>query len=310
MNMNEKISVVIPIYKVEKYLKKCIDSIINQTYSNLEIILVDDGSPDKCPQICDEYSQKDSRIKVIHKKNGGLSDARNYGIKVSTGRWITFIDSDDYVSNDYIEYLYKLLKENKSDISIVLPYEFSNYEKINIKNEREIINVYDSRQGLIIMLYQKKFDTSAWGKLYKKELFNDIEFPCGKLYEDISTIYKAILKSDKIVYSNQKKYYYLKRNDSIMGQTFNVKDMDYVYQAEDMYDNIQKLKDEELISAAKCRVLNANFSILLRAKKTKSKKYIDLIRKSIKKNTSEVLYNKNCRLKTKIAIILVYLGVM
>ena len=308
--MNEKISVVIPIYKVEKYLKKCINSITNQTYKNLEIILVDDGSPDKCPQICDEYSQKDSRIKVIHKKNGGLSDARNVGLKEATGKWIAFIDSDDFVSDDYIEYLYKLLKENKSDISIVLPYEFSNYEKIKIKNEREIINVYDSRQGLITMLYQKKFDTSAWGKLYKKELFNDILFPCGKLYEDISTIYKVILKSDKIVYSNQKKYYYLKRNDSIMGQTFNAKDMDYIYQAEDMYNNIKKLKDEELISAAKCRVLNANFSILLKAKKTKSKKYIDLIRKSIKKNTSEVLYNKNCRLKTKIAIILVYLGVM
>lgn len=110
MEKEDLISIVIPVYKVELYLEKCIESIINQTYKNLEIIIVDDGSPDNCPKICDEYAQKDNRIKVIHKENGGLSDARNAGIDVAAGKYIAFVDSDDYVSNDYIEYMYNLIK--------------------------------------------------------------------------------------------------------------------------------------------------------------------------------------------------------
>ena len=108
----EVISIVVPIYKVEKYIKKCIDSIIEQTYKNLEIILVDDGSPDGCAKICDEYAKKDKRIKAIHKENGGLSDARNVGIDISTGKYICFVDSDDYIENNYIELLYKCIVEN------------------------------------------------------------------------------------------------------------------------------------------------------------------------------------------------------
>ena len=114
MEKEDLISIVIPVYKVEKYLEKCVESVINQTYKNLEILLVNDGSPDNCPKICDEYAQKDNRIKVIHKENGGLSDARNAGIDVATGKYITFIDSDDYISNDYVEYMYNLLKQNNT----------------------------------------------------------------------------------------------------------------------------------------------------------------------------------------------------
>ena len=116
--MEDLISVVVPIYNVENYIKKCVDSILSQTYKNLEIILVDDGSPDNCPQICDEYAQKDNRIKVIHKENGGLSDARNAGIDISKGKFITFIDSDDYIEKDYVEVLYNSIKENASDMAI------------------------------------------------------------------------------------------------------------------------------------------------------------------------------------------------
>ena len=116
--MEDLITIVVPVYKVEKYIDRCVTSILNQTYKNLQIILVDDGSPDNCGKICDEYAKKDNRIEVIHKENGGLSDARNAGINIAKGKYIAFVDSDDYVSNDYIEYMYKILKKENAKISI------------------------------------------------------------------------------------------------------------------------------------------------------------------------------------------------
>ena len=126
--MEDLISVVVPIYNVENYIKKCVDSILSQTYKNLEIILVDDGSPDNCPQICDEYAQKDNRIKVIHKENGGLSDARNAGIDISKGKFITFIDSDDYIEKDYVEVLYNSIKESIRQAKIGRIWVKGNYQ--------------------------------------------------------------------------------------------------------------------------------------------------------------------------------------
>ena len=199
--MENKVSVIIPVYKVEKYLEKCIDSVINQSYSNLEIILVDDGSPDNCGKICDKYAKKDNRIRVIHKTNGGLSDARNNGIKIATGNYIAFIDSDDYVTEDYIEYLLKLIIDNNSDISIVMPYEVDENYIVKKIFKREKIYNYNSNDALKTMLYQKKFETSAWGKLFKKNVVNGIYFPTGKIYEDIGTIYKYILRAKKITFS-------------------------------------------------------------------------------------------------------------
>ena len=287
--MIDKISVIVPVYKVEQYLRKCVDSIIKQTYSNLEIILIDDGSPDNCPIICDEYAMKDNRVVVIHKKNGGLSDARNVGIAKSTGKYITFVDSDDYIASDYIEYLYKLILSANGDVSIVLPQIFyDNQEQVAISNKKESIRIYDSKSALLTMLYQKKFDTSAWGKLYSKKIFEDVVFPVGNIYEDISTIYKTLLKSKVIVYSNQKKYYYLKRNDSIMGRSFKEKDMDYIYQAESMYNSIKNI-DKEIEIAARCRLINANFSVLKKIYKyDKKNKNLKLIIANIKSMRKEI----------------------
>ena len=312
--MKDKISVIIPIYKVEKYLKKCIDSVINQTYSNLEIILVDDGSPDDCPTICDEYAKRDNRIIVIHKTNGGLSDARNCGIVKATGKYISFIDSDDYVSNDYIEYLYRLIVENNGDISIVLPQVFFDEQKsVEINNKKEKIKIYNPKDALLTMMYQKEFDTSAWGKLYNRKLFRDVKFPVRKLYEDISTIYKTFLKSKVIVYSNQKKYFYLKRNDSIMGRKFKNNDMDYIYQTLEVLNFFLKSSDKSLFNASKCRFLNANFSILLKLKKdnTDNKEvFLKEIIYNIKKYGKSVFFDKNCRLKTKVALILFWVNLI
>lgn len=305
--MIDKISVIVPVYKVEQYLRKCVDSIIKQTYSNLEIILIDDGSPDNCPIICDEYAMKDNRVVVIHKKNGGLSDARNVGIAKSTGKYITFVDSDDYIASDYIEYLYKLILSANGDVSIVLPQIFyDNQEQVAINNKKESIRIYDSKSALLTMLYQKKFDTSAWGKLYSKKIFEDVVFPVGNIYEDISTIYKTLLKSKVIVYSNQKKYYYLKRNDSIMGRSFKEKDMDYIYQAESMYNSIKNI-DKEIEIAARCRLINANFSVLKKIYKyDKKNKNLKLIIANIKSMRKGILFNKEVRIKTRVAVLFSY----
>ena len=306
-----KVSIIVPIYKVEKYLEKCIDSILNQTYKNLEIILVDDGSPDKCPKICDDYAKKDERIKVIHKKNGGLSDARNFGINIATGDYISFIDSDDFISNDYVEYLLNLIVKYDADMSVILPLKFKEESKIKINQKNAKIKVYSAYKALEVMLYQKEFDNAAWGKLYSRKIIKGIEFPKGKLYEDIGTTYKYILKSNKVVYSNAIKYFYLQRNDSIMGSDFKSKELDYIYQAENLLQDILTLENTTLLKAAICRYVNANFSILLKMKKSHTNiKEEKIIRKNLKKYRFNVLADYKSRFKTKIAIILTYIGVL
>lgn len=309
--MNDLISVIVPVYKVEDYLEKCITSIINQTYKNLEIILVDDGSPDKCGEICDKFAKKDKRIIVLHKKNGGLSDARNKGLEKATGKYVSFIDSDDFISSDYFEYLYKILNENDADMSVILPYKFSTYESIKTDEKKEKIEIYNSKEALITMLYQKKFDNAAWGKLYKKEIIENIEFPVGKLYEDIGTTYKYILNSNKIVYSDRKIYYYLQRPDSIMGKPFRIKEMDYIDQTSILLEDMKKLQDIELIKAAESRYVNANFSVLLKIKKNEEfKKERNIILNNIKKYRNNVFFDKKVRTKTKVALILMSLNIL
>ena len=217
----ELISIVVPIYNVEKYLKKCVDSIINQTYKNLEIILVDDGSPDNCGKICDEYSTKDKRIKVIHKKNGGLSDARNAGIEAATGKYIGFVDSDDYIKEDMYENLYNDMLKYDVDISICGYYEiFENKEKIEIPDNQNV-QIYNNLEIIRELLLNYKYGVTdhASNKLYKIGLFrnNNIRYPKGYLYEDIGTTYLLFEKANKISYNKKIGYYYIRRKSSILG---------------------------------------------------------------------------------------------
>ena len=219
----DKISVVVPIYNVEKYLERCINSIINQTYKNLEIILVDDGSTDNSGKIADKYKKIDSRIKVIHKNNGGLSDARNKGITIASGKYISFIDSDDYIAEDMISYLYKLIKDNNSEISICNFQQFSSIEEINdFKdfniNESNIYNYTGVEMLQILLKGNISYGDYAWNKLYMLSLFNNIQYPIGKKMEDIGTTYKLYFNSKKVTIGTEKKYFYYKRNDSILGK--------------------------------------------------------------------------------------------
>ena len=193
--MSEKplISVVVPVYNVAKYLKKSIESIVNQTYTNLEIILVDDGSKDESGEICEDYSLKDSRIIVIHKPNGGLSDARNAGIKQAKGEYITFVDSDDTIDYDMIEFLYDLILKFHTKMSICCQTEiFENTNKKNVIGNNEKLKL-TGKECIRRMLYHDIVDTSAWAKLSSTELFKTVKFPKGKILLQHINCFKNVI---------------------------------------------------------------------------------------------------------------------
>lgn len=207
------ITVIVPVYKVEEYLERCVDSILNQTYKNFEILLVDDGSPDNCGKICDEYANIDSRINVIHQKNGGLSAARNTGLnwfyEQNRSEYITFLDSDDWLHPDYLKVLMDGITENNVKISACnykrttdkIPYE--NYSDVEFETTTP-------ENFLVNHSWQYNY---AWGKIYHRSLFEDIRFPVGKYFEDSFTTYKLLHKCESLVYTPIQLYYYL-MNDS------------------------------------------------------------------------------------------------
>ena len=223
---NDLISIIIPVYKVEKYLEKCIESVLKQTYTNLQIILVDDGSPDNCGKICDEYAKKDPRIEVIHKVNGGLSDARNVGIAKAKGKYIGFVDSDDYIKEDMYEILINLIKEYDADVSICNLYDVIDGKEY-IRNNENGIQEYSRLEILKEVLLDKNIQSYAWNKLYKKELFDEIKYPIGKKYEDIGTTFYVFEKCNKIVVTSEPEYYYLKRSDSLVNNVTESTVLDY-----------------------------------------------------------------------------------
>ena len=306
MNILPLISVIVPVYKVESYLRRCIDSILTQTYTNLEIILVDDGSPDNCGLICDEYAAKDSRIKVIHKENGGLSDARNVAIDIAKGEYLTFVDSDDYIAKDYVEVLYKLVEKYNVKLSIS---QFTPvYENKTMQSHNNKINEFKIRSfdAIETMFYQKHFETSAWGKLYHRSLWDEsIRYPKGLLYEDLATTYQLICKVDYVAVTTNQTYYYLIRTSSIMGNSFNIKKNDILSLGERIKADLERI-NTILIKSFSCRILSAYFNVFLQMKK--GNEYEDIYWKRIKEIRLSVLLNQNARIKTRIACLISYLG--
>ena len=214
--MNDLISVIVPIYKVEEYLEKCVNSILNQTYSNLEVLLIDDGSPDNCPQLCDDFAKKDIRIRVFHKKNGGLSSARNYGIEHAKGKYICFVDSDDFVSNDYIETLLKLIKKYNVSISIINYLMVDKETQIPTEKSQIYEKTFNRREAIEELFKSNGVRDYPWNKMYDASLFSNIKYPVNRKMEDMGTTYKIFAKVEKIAFSNQVGYYYLQRDNSIL----------------------------------------------------------------------------------------------
>lgn len=217
--MNAKVSVIVPVYNVENYITTCINSICKQKYTNLEIIVVDDGSSDNSGILCDELAQKDSRIQVLHKQNGGLSDARNCGISLATGEYLCFVDSDDYIDEEMISTLYMLIVRYNADISsCAYTMRYPDYDEII--NEGAEVVCYSPEEAFKVLLHRNNIGVIAWNKMYKKDLFNKINYPVGQHFEDINTTYKLIDKAKRIVYTPKSYYYYVQRSTSINGNNF------------------------------------------------------------------------------------------
>lgn len=304
------ISVIIPVYNAEKYLNKCINSILLQTYKNIEILLVNDGSTDNSQEVCEEFRNKDRRVKVIYKENGGASDARNVGIKNSNGKYITFVDSDDTVEENYIEYLYNLLENYSTNMSIAAYSVISNEKSINIgKGYKE--ELLDVKECLDRLLCEKGFTVSPCSKLYDKSLFDDIEYPKGKLFEDNETTYRLIMKCHKIAYGNKSIYNYYKRENSAMTSEFNMKKMDLIELSDKMCDNIESKYPELKCSTDKKRV-TARFSILRQILVGKldneQKIVVKEIKKYIKSSKWQILKNPKIDKRDKIALISLMFG--
>jgi glycosyltransferase involved in cell wall biosynthesis len=212
---NDLVSVIVPVYKVEKYLERCVCSILSQTYKNIEVILVDDGSPDKSGEICDRLAKEDSRIKVIHKENGGLSSARNAGIDASLGSYIGFVDSDDYISPVMIEKLYRVARDKNSQIAVtgrVDKYEDAR-EVVSFKTDS--VQRFDRKDAVRELLLKRIMDVSACDKLFERELFENIRFPLGETNEDNAVMFKLFLMCDGVAHTDSADYYYCHREESI-----------------------------------------------------------------------------------------------
>lgn len=251
-----KIAVIVPLYNVEEYLPRCIDSILNQSFSDFRLILINDGSTDRSGDICDEYKEKDNRIKVIHQENMGISMARNNGIENVKEDYVTFVDSDDYIHRDMLKILYRTLNKYKGDIS-VCQFELS-YEDIRIEDE-ELENhsiTKNNRQAVDMIVGESNVNMIVpWGKLYKRRLFENIKYPEGKYHEDEFVTYKLIYKAKKVVINTEELYYYTQRKQSITGSTYNSKRLVKLEALKEAIDFFKDHDEKELESRARLRYL-------------------------------------------------------
>lgn len=223
---NPLISVIVPIYKVEDYLDSCVQSIENQTYENLEIILVDDGSPDHCPAICDNWAERDYRIKVVHKENGGLSDARNAGMAVASGELISFIDSDDTIEPEFLELLYSALEENNADVAECAVSYVDEEGRVLRRRYAAQTQTMDRMEALRRLVLEDGIYQTVWNKLYRRQAAIDIPFATGKCNEDEFWTWQVFDRIEKLAVVQKPLYNYLQRNSSIIGVGYNIRRLD------------------------------------------------------------------------------------
>ena len=251
MSTESLISVIVPVYNVAPYLRRCLDTIINQTYKNLEIIIVASTSTDDSVEICEEYAKKDSRITLIHSEPKGLSDARNRGIEAAHGEYLSFIDSDDYIHPDFISTLYRICSENNCEIAQCgLIRVDTEYNEILFEPEREI-NIYSGREMSYNFYYGFPNGTAnvvTWSKLYRRHLFSKLRFPVGKIHEDVATTHQLFYTAERIGVTTQPLYFYRRVPTSIMGVGFTLKRLDGLQFFEERAEFFKEKGEDELSS--------------------------------------------------------------
>lgn len=252
-----RLSVIVPVYKVEKYIHKCVDSILNQTFKDFELILVDDGSPDKCGEICDEYAKKDSRVRVIHKENGGLSDARNFGIDVAKGEMVGFVDSDDEIDTQMYQKMLAYMDAHNLDVVCADTYVVRN-DKKKFKpryNSNKIFEGHDAVREIL----NGNLDNAAWNKIYRRSVIGNVRYPKGRIYEDVATTYKFIFVAKRTGYLCEPFYYYFKRKGSIVASSFNSKSRYDCFKG--YKERLEFAMKEKLECVEDCRVLAAETAL-------------------------------------------------
>lgn len=303
------ISVIVPVYNVAEYLPKCVDSILAQSYSHLEIILVDDGSTDESGRICDEYSKNDSRVKTIHKANGGLSDARNVGIEASSGDYIMFVDSDDLIHYRFVETLLGLSLDHKAGIASV---EFKSfYEESDLDLSEAFdgkVMVFSSEESIERVLYQNVLDNSVCNKIYARDVIGNLRFPIGKLYEDMAICYRLMERTSKVAHKQVPLYYYRLRKDSITGN-FSFRRADVLDITDEIVDYAKQHRPS-LIAAACDRKFAANMNILwlMTSSKTVSAELELRCWENIRMLRLRTLINPKSRLKNRVGALLAMFG--
>lgn len=290
--MSQMVSVIVPIYKVEKYLNKCIDSILNQTYKNIEVILVNDGSPDQCGKIAEDYAAIDNRIKVIHKENGGLSDARNLGMEYVTGEYTVFVDSDDWLDIKLIEKFLNTCKKYKADVvQSAFYYAYEDYLLFDNRyfSKKDPPIVLDNKTLMAELVVNERVKNFAWGKFYKTDIIRDIPFKKGVLFEDVFWAHKVMQRVNTYVLLNEPMCYYFQRNDSIVS-TYTLKNLDIIkglkerhYFIEAFYNN---LSNESYKVLLKTIMIHYNL-LILNSKKDKKGVYKKELQTFVKHNYSK-----------------------
>lgn len=306
--MKPLISLVIPVYNVERFIPKCMETVLTQTYENYEVILVDDGSTDSSGRLCDEYAARDSRVKVYHKPNGGLSDARNFGIQHANADLVSLIDSDDYITEDYLEYLYEIMEKYDADISwanfaIVDEQSRAWTEKKTQYREEK----FNTEQALECACYRS---IGSDTKLYRKNLLLSHPFPVGRLYEDMATIYKVLGECESIAHSDKVIYFWVQRRGSIMHSPVSEKQYDVFISANELLDYIQ-YNYPNIEIAAKTRYVSAANGFMTRLflySNGEKKKHFYRVRNYVKSFLWPVIFNKKAGLKIKMGAFLIWLG--
>lgn len=317
--MTQKVSIVVPVYKVEKYLSRCVDSLINQTYANIEIILVNDGSPDKCGEMIDVYAKKDHRMKSVHKKNGGLSDARNYGMQYVTGSYTLFVDSDDWIERTMIEEMVNYSLLFKADVvQSAFYYAYDNYSLFDnryyLKEDPPILLNNEALMSELVI--NERVKNFAWGKLYKTKLIRDIPFKKGVLFEDVFWAHKVMHQVNTYVLAHKPLYNYYQRDDSIVA-TYTPRNLDIIKGLKERHQFIElhykDLIDESYKTIVKASLIHYNLLLLNRQhdKEAVHKKEIRLyMKKNFAKLKQAVRHDQELKKQFLLFIIHPYLNVL
>lgn len=307
--MKPLISIVIPVYNVEEYLQQCLNSVSAQTYDNLEIILVDDGATDSSGKICDEYAENEKRAIVIHQENQGLSGARNTGVAVAKGEYISFLDSDDWVSNEYIEYLYKLILEHDVEISSNRCFDYwEGSGKISNPEQGEVRDIkLTTEEAIEELCYGIVLGSSAPDKMFKSELIKRYPFPIGKLYEDLAIMYKVIGDSNGVAYTTKKLSYYRRREGSIINESFSERHLFALQAAKEQLDYIKNNFPKQIKAGETkcCSVITQIMPMILASRR---KDIYKQMKNEIRKYAYSLLTDKKYKIKYKIRTLAILSG--